>query len=165
MFELMVIRRVPTYDFVVRTDASRAEVIAAITAALAQRNQPLEGSVDGGVVTCQRRVPERWWNRGENGRGVPEVSAEIIPRDDGGTDVLVRIDAALGLIAGALIALMFTIVYLANVSDVASGLSGLAIVAVGVVLALGGYFSETEIVVDTFRNILSSITSARPPAP
>lgn len=168
MFELIVIRRVPTYDFVVRTDSSRAEVIAAMTAAMTEPTRTwwpwiahLEGTVNGGVVTCNRRM----WPWPLQAKTQATISAEIIPRDDGGTDVLVRAEQAFALLPGIALLVIWGVVGVVAGTGIEGKLGWLALSGSFLGIIAVFYLIEARLIARIFRRILSSITSAHPPAP
>jgi hypothetical protein len=91
--DVVTTRYFPTFDFVVRTDLVREDAIRALTTAMTEESlgswplpkAQLKGVVDGGTFTCQPRTSVL------GGNAVPSVSGQIIPRSDGGTDIVVRV--------------------------------------------------------------------------
>jgi hypothetical protein len=91
--EILVQRWFPTFDFIIRTQLTRAEAQAVLEDAMREpstRSWPspkphLSGTVEGGTFTCRPRTSAF------GGNAVPNVSGQLIPRADGGTDVLVRV--------------------------------------------------------------------------
>lgn len=90
--EIVVQRRFPTYDFVVRSALPSEQVMAIVSGAIiAPRwrfslmpSRQLVGQVEGHTFKCR---PE---TSAFGGNAVPLIRGEVIPRADGGTDVLVR---------------------------------------------------------------------------
>jgi hypothetical protein len=90
--EIVVQRRFPTYDFVIRTPLATAAVMSVLQRAIIEprwylslRPSPLlVGKVDGSTFKCR---PETTMF---GGNAVPLVRGQIVTRADGGTDILIR---------------------------------------------------------------------------
>lgn len=93
MSNICVLRRFPTFDFVISTRLSRADAITRLEIAFEEPSKSswpfpkaqFYGSIDGSAFRCSPRTSAL------GGNAVANVSGEIIPRPDGGVDINVRI--------------------------------------------------------------------------
>jgi hypothetical protein len=156
-----VMRRLPTFDFILHTSLSEVEVLRRLSSAMADPrrksfwplpNPQLSGSVRGPSFSCRPRTSAL------GGNAVPYVSGQVHPTLHGATEVHVRVVdwfaflLSIPLAAGAL--------YTSFGLGRTSGFSGLAMATWLLVLAVGLHLLEARFV----KNILVRILESREPA-
>jgi hypothetical protein len=153
---LLVQRRFPTYDFIVRTALSRQQAIDTLMFAMSEPSSTswpspkphLSGTVSGGTFTCRPRTSVF------GGNAVPAISGEIVPRADGGTDILVRVfEWFVFLLPGVFVLLG---IYFAAVADGRSEfLKALAMIGWSVAVGAALYAAEAAFARSIFARIFS----------
>lgn len=149
---VVVQRLFPTFDFALRTSVSPTEASRTLEAALEAPVRStwlpmarLTGRVNGSVFQC-------WpWVTPLGGSMAPSVSGAILPRNDGGADVLVRVfDWPSLLILGiALVACLASMI-----SD--QGKLALTILATFSLVGLGSYAANAVFVRRIFKRIFQT---------
>jgi len=155
--KIVVLRWFPTYDFVVRTSLSREAAVEALMSAMEEpstRNWPwpkphLSGRVTDGTFRCRPRTSAL------GGNAVPSVAGEIVPRADGGTDVLVRvIEWFVFFLAGILVVFaVLGIVVSARAATASQILKGVALAAWMLLTGTALYVIEARFVRKIFARI------------
>jgi hypothetical protein len=87
MTEVIIQQRLPSYDFVIRTTFSRSEAAARLDGVFRgdpSKSPALSGSFDGGAFTVSP-VPLI------HGNSPPAIQGYMVPNEEGGTDVVVRV--------------------------------------------------------------------------
>jgi hypothetical protein len=148
-------RLFPTFDFVIRTAAPREAVIDTLSAAMREKPErhwplprpTLRGTIEGGTFTCRPHTSAF------GGSAAPSVAGEIIPRHDGGTDVIVRVRNWFALLMAALV--VIADLALVHASAAAERLAALGMAAWLLLICAGIYAAEAAFVRGIFKRIFS----------
>jgi hypothetical protein len=153
--EILVQRWFPTFDFVVRTPLSRAEAERVLDEAMTEPSTQswpspkphLEGKVSGGTFRCQPRTSAF------GGNAAPNVSGQLVPRTDGGTDVVVRVINWFVYLMTGFMVVMAGAVIVNGGSDRAGIVKGVLIGSWLLLCAAGIYATEATFVKKIFGRL------------
>jgi hypothetical protein len=157
---IAVQRRFPTFDFVCRTALSREDAAARLDAAFKEPSgtswpaKPhMNGKVEGGTFSANPRTSAL------GGNAAPNVSGKLVPRSDGGTDVVVRVVNWFVFIMSAFVVFV-PLVPLFSESSTAAVFKTVAIQSWLLVCLAGLYWAEVAFVKRIFKRIYGEAVRA-----
>ena len=108
----------------------------------------LSGRVSDGTFSCRPRTSAF------GGNAVPSVSGQIVPRPDGGTDIVVRVIEWFVFVMGSF-GVTVTLVFVFNAASTAEMLKAIALCGWLLVVMAGIYAAEAVFVRNIFARIFS----------